>query len=133
MSGNGPDLTYNVKAQYWMAEAVYRYYWKKEVPAFVRGLTVCFFDFGNRIEEPILLAAEMRYLFGESQDKPLCEGWDIWNLHFERLPGPEIGKVLKRTTETGRIQSANVLATPLYEIKSIEDVELKMRQVKDIP
>jgi hypothetical protein len=123
------DLTYQMAAQHWMAKGVFRYYWRKEgVRGLVRGLTVRFFS--RRIEEPVLLVAEMHYRPQSGEPSFLCQGWDLWKLYFESQLVLEAEKVVNcGSFDSGRIKSATMLATLLYQIRSIEDVESKLRQV----
>ena len=124
------ELTYNVKAQYWMAQYVYRYYAKKSTPGLVEGLTVCFFR--ENIDEPILATAQIQYRL--AGDTLPCDAWDIWYLFFEP-PGmcKPLGKV--HTCHKGEfvrdtVDWGKVLATPLFSIKRVEDVEQMLEQVR---
>lgn len=51
------DLTYNVKAECWMAEGVYRYY--EAGPLLVDGVTVTFFN-KKEHTEPLLKVSRIR-------------------------------------------------------------------------
>ena len=75
------DLTYSVRAQFWMAEGVYRYYANDGNPGYIEGLTVAFFD--KRAEEPLFLAAEIQYRMDANKlISTVCRAWDIWHLYF---------------------------------------------------
>lgn len=67
------DLTYHYRADFWMAEGVYRLYAPKgasdEHP--VEGLTVRFFDQEGRIEEPFLIVGQLKYKL--EAGRPLVE------------------------------------------------------------
>lgn len=125
------DLTYNVKADCWMASGVYRYYAKDASPGVVEGLTICFFD--HRIEEPLLLVSKIFY--NTSAGKPLkeiCRAWDIWELFFDRTDKRELGSVYTyRNIDNGRIEWAKVLAVPLLSIKSLIDAEARLKQIPE--
>ena len=125
------DLTYNVNAEYWMAQAVYRYYANDAKPGLVEALTVCFFD--ERIDEPILLTAQFQYQVAANElVKDLCAAWDAWDLFFEP-PGERkpLGKVhICRKFPRQTLQWGKVLAAPLYSIQRIEDVEQMVQEVR---
>lgn len=122
------ELSYSVNAPYWMAQYVYRYYAKKSTPGLVEGLTVCFFR--ENIDEPILATAQIQYRL--AGDTLPCDAWDIWYLFFEP-PGEckPLGKVhtchrfVRDTVDWGK-----VLASPLFSIRRIEDVEQMLEQVR---
>jgi hypothetical protein len=113
-----------------MAQAVYRYYANDANPGLVEALTACFFD--DRIDEPILLAAQIQYQLAANKPvKDLCQAWDAWDLFFEppgerkRLSEVHICRKFWRDT----VQWGKVLAMPLYSIKQIEDVEQMVKKV----
>jgi len=123
------DLTYHVKADYWMAEGVYRYYFHEAFPKSIRALTVCFL--ARQIEEPVLLTAKVNYrMESGAQIKLVCKGWDVWQIYFDWMKEAELERVMEcGALDNGRIESAAVLAVPLYSINKIEDVDAKMLQV----
>jgi hypothetical protein len=130
------DLTYNLRAERWMAEGVFLYYLAGERLA--DAITVTFLE--KSLTEPMFLIARIRYADSEktateedefARVKSLCKGWDLWYLYFrgERL----VDHVMEyRDAEKGRIESAKAIAVPLYSIRSIEDVvELRNRLCAD--
>lgn len=120
------DLTYNLRAQQWMAQGVFLYYPAGERS--VDAITVSFLQDYSR--EPMFLIARIQYAGPENASteedefavvKSLCKGWDLWYLYFrgERL----VNEVIEyRNAEKGRIELARAIAVPLYSIGSIEDV-----------
>jgi hypothetical protein len=126
------DLTYNYKADFWMAEGVYRYY-----PAGVNavdGVTVAFIYSGSPTDprsdtEPLFLVGHVQYSeqsgggsSAPGTTKGRCEEWDLWRLYFE-WSSRELGSVLQfGALDDGRIASARVIAVPLFSIDSIEQV-----------
>jgi hypothetical protein len=78
-----PDLTYNVQAAYWMAEAVYRHYLDPTPPNSVEGVTVSFWE--ESTAEPMFLLRRVRYKFDNAliEIKGICKEWDLWNLYFK--------------------------------------------------
>jgi hypothetical protein len=122
-------LTYNVIADYWMAEGVYRYWSDIFDPAVVKALTVCFF--GRGIAEPLLLVAQLNYLMeGGAETKTVCKEWDVWQLYFDWNDRPVTGEVMSSAgADKGRIKAAKLLAVPLYSITSVVDVVSLMSKV----
>jgi hypothetical protein len=120
------DLTYNVRAAQWMADGVFRYYLAGSRN--VEGVTVAFREDGAT--EPIFMIAQINYT-GPATDvasdeqmaavKSVCREWDIWHLFFNG--SREMNKVIEyKDAEKGRIESARLIAVPLYSIRAIEDV-----------
>jgi len=69
------DLTYNVRADHWMADGVFRYWFQSghSVPA----ITAIFYHDGQ--EEPLLLVGCIDYTDVNSQNlKERCNSWDLW-------------------------------------------------------
>lgn len=124
------NLTYHVKADFWMAEGVFRYYFNEAFPKAVKNVTVCFL--ARQIAEPILLTANIHYrVESGTHIKQVCKGWDTWQMYFDWTKGAELEKVIECSElDNGRIESAAVLGVPLYSINKIEDVEAKMLQVE---
>jgi len=125
------DLTYNVNAEYWMAQAVYRYYANDAKPGLVEGVTVCFFQ--GKIDEPILLAAQIQYQPAPNKLlKEQCMAWDVWDLFFEprgeRKPLRSVYSC--RSFARDNLQWGKVLAAPLFSIKRVEQVEEMMDEVR---
>jgi hypothetical protein len=130
------DLTYNVKADCWMAQGVYRYY--EAGPLLVDSVTVTFFN-AQVDTEPLLKVSRIQYadtkLGRESASKEggprtVCSEWDTWWLFFVGTENRELGKVLTFTeVDQGRIAWARLVAVPLFSIERIEDVAELMRKV----
>lgn len=124
------DLTYHYKAEFWMAEGVYRYY--PAGPNAVDGITVAFHYAGapsvDPETEPLLLIARIQYSSlpdttppGSAPVKGRCEEWDVWNLYFVWGRNRQFGKVLEyESVDNGRISWARLIAVPLYTVDSIE-------------
>jgi hypothetical protein len=114
------DLKYNVQADYWMAAAVYRYYLAH--PNCVEAVTVSFLE--ESTAEPMLLLAQIQYssINALKEIKELCNEWDVWNLYFAW--GETIPDVVHtyENIDGGRIESAKLIAVPLFSIASIEQV-----------
>jgi hypothetical protein len=123
------DLTYNVRAQRWMAEGVYRLYSHASLPSVVRGLTICFI--GPDVEEPVLLVAEIKYSDSESEIKTICREWDMWQVYFDWAGERTNDKVISVANPDSdkRIRSALLVAKPLYSINSLDEVTELMKLV----
>jgi hypothetical protein len=123
------DLTYNVRAQRWMAEGVYRQYFHPSLPSVVRGLTICFIE--PDIEEPMLLVAEIKYAGSESEIKTVCREWDMWQIYFDWAEARTNDKVISVANPDSdkRIRSALLVAKPLYSINSLDEVIELMKLV----
>jgi hypothetical protein len=119
-------LNYSLGAPSYMAEGLFRHYWRKESPNRIRSVNIVFIDYQWRTDEPLLLVADIEYAV-EDEARALCEdGWRPWYLYFERNENWARGEVLMfdRPDKEGRIAAARVIAVPLYDISSIEDVTL---------
>jgi len=125
------DLTYHVKAKFWMAEGVYRYYTKHATPGLVEGLTVVFFD--PRAEEPLFLTAQVQYRVEANKlISDVCAAWDIWWLYFDLTDKRELGRVYRHgNIDNGRIEWAKVLAVPLLSIQGLTDAEAKLKEIRE--
>jgi len=120
------DLTYNMRAEQWMAEGVFLYYPAGERS--VDAITISFLE--GSLKEPMFLIARIQYAGPENASteedefalvKSLCKGWDLWYLYFRGEP--LLNEVIEyRNAEKGRIELARAIAVPLYSIGSIEDV-----------
>lgn len=118
------DLTYSVQAECWMAYAVYRFYLTGRCQ--VDGVTVVFRE--KSIAEPMFLLSDIQYRRDSAVEDELaatrevCDVWDLWSLYFEwGERTPEV--VIKYgSLAGGRIESARLIAVPLYSISSIENV-----------
>jgi hypothetical protein len=125
------ELTYSVKAQFWMAQAVWRYYAKDGSPGYVEGLTVVFFR--ERTEEPLFLVAQVQYHLGPKElVSSVCRVWDIWYLYFKHTDKRDLEAVNTfRDIENGRIEKAAVLAVPLLSIKTLADAVAALNKVRE--
>jgi hypothetical protein len=123
------DLTYNVRAQRWMAEGVYRLYSNRSHPSVVRGLTISFIE--PDTDQPLLLAAEIRYADQKSDIKTVCREWDIWGIFFDSGGRRIYDEILSSLVPdpTKRIGSAQLIAKPLYSIKSVDEIAELMKRV----
>ena len=85
-------ITWNVNANQWMAQGVYRYYdLADDQPGVVEGITVAFIEKDNpsNIDEPLLIAGQLKYkLNGGSSVRGICQEWDLWNAHFFWFDAP---------------------------------------------
>jgi hypothetical protein len=118
------ELTYNVRAESWMADGVYRYWYRTNIP--VIAITVIFFRPENKVqrEEPLLLVGQIDYIdFDSKHPKEKCKEWDLWwsltdwgtqPFHLE-----QIRELNKPDDRIARIVST---AVPLFSIENFADV-----------
>lgn len=124
------DLTYNVKADFWMPEGLFRHY---DAGLFlVDSITVTFFmpagsGDPESVPQPLFKAGRIQYArdkAGKEADvKSVCDAWDLWWLFFKGGPKPELQQPLEcADVGNGRIAWARYIAVPLISISSIQDV-----------
>jgi hypothetical protein len=129
------NLTYNYKADYWMAAFVYRLYSDAEKPGIVKGITVWFFDDSNQIAEPLLLVGELQYELAPEQTLEKTWVSDLINAYSKWHASPTTNVVLTGRTPKPAVRSYRVIASPLYSITSMADVVELMDRVQqaDLP
>jgi hypothetical protein len=138
------DLTYNFRADYWMAEGVYRV-WAAKPPAdqtVVDALTVRFFDQESRIEEPYLILGQIKYELeaGETALRYLTDRsikghkrpWHLWHAYVAWSGDrPPPGEVLTGGPRTDLpVGWFKVIGVPLYAITKMDDVTGLMDRVR---
>jgi hypothetical protein len=64
-----------------MPEGVYRYLSCKAEPKLVEAAMVCFVS--PRLEEAVLILAQIKYQDAEGDVRSVCKEWDLWQLYFE--------------------------------------------------
>jgi hypothetical protein len=128
------NMTYNVRAQYWMAWLVFRYYTAPDGtdPGLVDGITVLFFE--GKYTEPMLLLGQIQYHLAPQQEvKSVCDGFELFKLcnQFAEVPD-HVGKVLSGTNPKAvpTLRWFKSIAVPLYTITSPEDVPELMARVR---
>ena len=124
------DLSYNVKADFWMPEGVFRYYDAGSLA--VDTVTVIFFlparSGGPEIvPQPIFAVGRIQYADGttskDADVKSICNAWDLWWLFLKSGSKPELGTAFHGSDlDNGRIAWARWIAIPLVSISSIEGV-----------
>ena len=123
------DLTYNVRASYWMPEGVYRYLHSKTVPGLVEGLCACFVH--PELEEPALVLGRICYRDSSGDMRKIVDEWDLWYLYFKWNRDWAIGEPrVCSVPDDGRIKWATLVYTPLYTINSMEEVRALMEEVR---
>jgi len=118
------DLTYNVQAKHWMAEGVYRFYLAGSHR--VEAVTASFLE--ESTAEPMFLIGQIQYRCDNALEeeltaiKRICTEWDVWSLYFDW--GERVHDVVLKyeNIDDGRIESARLIAVPLFSIASIEQV-----------
>lgn len=117
------DLTYHVRAKYWMAEGVFRYWFQQGQP--VPGITAIFYREDQ--EQPLLLVGRIDYSGIDSQNlKEKCSPWDLWwaLTDWAEQP-PAIGQAfdLPEPDAKGTILSMKVITVPLFHVENLTDVK----------
>jgi len=130
------DLTYHVKADFWMAEGVYRYWFKQGQP--VVGVTVIFHQGEDKLEQPLLVVGCLDYLDVNSQNiRQRCNGWHLWSAAMEWSPQPvQLGEVIPLSDPDGKgtIQNAKLIVVPLFHIESLDDLRTLFKRIGvDLP
>jgi len=141
------DLSYHVKASFWMPEGMFRYY--EAGPSLVDGVCVTFFNpaalLNPKFEtEPVFKAARIQYRTAETSTqsssdssealKTVCDGWDIWSLFFKHHQERPLGQVLEfADIDQGRIKWARLIAVPLLSITRIDDARVLAQRVSTLP
>lgn len=128
-------LTYNVKADYWMAWFVFRYYPASDdsEPGLVDAISVWFFDNQSRIAEPHLLLGQICYdQPAEQTSKPACQETDLVHAYLLWSGQPISDTVLSgiQPPQKSSVRWFKVIAVPLYSITSMEDVMRLMGRVR---
>lgn len=125
------DLTYHVKADYWMAVGVYRFYDASDIlPGLVEGLTICFAGKEDFLEQPLLLLGRIEYLNDPDGDDG-CDGWDLWYTYFNTSPSLAFGTVYDAEPhDPDRIKGINLVSVPLFSVNSMDDVIALMNRVR---
>jgi len=126
------NLTYNYRADYWMAAFVYRLFADANDPGKVKGLTVWFFDDTALVTEPLLLVGELDYDLTPEQSIDKTWVSDLINAYSKWNGDPSPDSVLtgKNPKAATRIRSYKVIAKPLYSIASMADVVELMDRVQ---
>lgn len=129
------DLTWKVNTEFWMAEAVYRYFAVDDAqPGLVEGLTICFCDKKRQFEEPILLVGQLMYRVPEGESaKSICSEWDIWDAFFWENRNPGLDEVLVRHDPSEGIEWQKVLGVDLYPTQSLKSVNDLVERVRAAP
>jgi len=118
-------LTYHVRARFWMAEGVFRY-WFKEGQSLL-GITAMFHSWEGDLEQPLLVLGCIDYSDITSQNvKERCDGWPLWDavINWGSQP-PRLGEImeLSEPDERGAIQSMKLITVPLFQIENLDDVK----------
>jgi hypothetical protein len=125
------DLTYNVKANFWMARGVYRYWIKEASP--VIGVAAMFYSSEDRLEQPLLVVGQIQYLEKNAKTiKELCDPWHLWYGVMDWAQSrSRIGDVIELSDPDGKgtIHCIRFIAFRLFHIESLEDVKYLFNRV----
>jgi len=117
-------LTYHVKARFWMAEAVFRYWFKQGQP--LLGITAMFHPWEGDLEQPLLVTGRIEYPDITSENiRERCDGWPLWSAVMEWSPQPpRFDEVIELSNpdNKGTIQNMMLIAVPLFQIENLDDV-----------
>ena len=120
------ELTYHVKADFWMAEGVYRYWFQQGQS--LLGLMAMFHGREGKPEQPLFVVGRIDYIDITSQNvKQRCNGWHLWRAMTDWAPQPpRLGEVidLSDPNSEGTIQNMRLIAVPLFQIENLDDVRM---------
>jgi hypothetical protein len=131
------DLTYNVRAAFWMAWFAYRYYATAEGsdPNLVEAVTVWFFDkyAPVRINEPHLLLGQLWYDLATGQEaKDVCKEFDLVDAYaWWSTPAPNTVLFGISPQQRPSVRWFKVIGVPLYTIRSKDQVVALMNRVRN--
>ena len=124
------DLARKVRADFWMAEGVYRY-WFGESPSVI-GVTAMFHTLEGELDEPLFVVGKINYANSGSEAKEQCDRWDLWYAVMKWSPTPRcMGEAidLLNPEEEARIQNMEFIVVPLFQIESLDDVRSLFERV----
>lgn len=133
----GTPCTRGVSADFkkpnWMPKAVYRYY-RTPDPFVIEGVTVVFLSASSILDEPIFLTFRLRYR-GASSGKPkACDEWDAYKVYLNAndcLPNGE--EFVQEFEPDHRLESAKMIAVPVYSIRNRDNVRNLINQLRKSP
>jgi hypothetical protein len=125
------DLTYSVHSDFWMAEGVYRY-WFKEGSSVV-GVTALFHPWEGELEQPLFVVGQINYLnVAPETVKEQCSPWHLWTAVTSWAPQPpRQGKVIELSDPDGKgtIPNMRLIVVPLFHIENLDDVKTMFRKL----
>ena len=125
------ELTRHVKANFWMAEGVYRYWFRQGQS--LLGVTAMFHEWEAKLEQPLFVVGCIDYLDITSQNvKQRCTGWHLWWAVMDWAPQPpRLGEVIDLSDPDGKgaIQNMRLIAVPLFQIENLDDVKILFRKL----
>ena len=124
-------LTYHLKADFWMARAVYRYWFQQGKP--VLGVTAMFRSMAVELEQPLFLVGCIEYPDTTSQNiRQRCDGWHLWLALRDWAPKPlALSEVINLPDPDGKgtIRNMKLIAVPLFEIENLDDVRMLFKRI----
>lgn len=128
------DLSALLRADYWMAEAVFCYYYEADgADGVVDAVTACFFDAENRIPEPFLLVGQVKYRVEANAQIPAkCQGWDLRHGYFGWWPNRTPGMAHAGRRDDDRVEWFKVVGVPLFSVRSVAHVGELLAEVQRV-
>jgi len=124
-------LTWHLKADFWMARGVYRYWFLqgKAVP----GVTAVFRSRVVELEEPLFIVGCIDYPDITSQNiKQRCDGWHLWAALRDWAPKPPpLSEVINLSDPDGKgtMRNIKLIAVPLFQIENLNDVSTLFKRI----
>jgi hypothetical protein len=118
-TGLGSSIT---SSGLYLAQYLYRLYAPQHSKHHVLGVNICLHNQDGRryFEEPLFIAANVRYDPTQDDESLATRSWDPWSAFLDWNSDRSHGKVLDVSPRRSTIERIVVVAVPLYAITSIE-------------
>lgn len=128
------DVPRDYKRSRWMPKAVYRYY-RKPSSSVIDGVTVIFLSEKSKLEEPLLVAFQLKYRSTASGKPKKCKEWDAYNLYLNASDYVPNGEVVVQEfkpedSPDQRLRWAKLAAVPVYSIEDRDHVRRLVEKVR---
>jgi hypothetical protein len=106
----------------YLAQYLYRLYAPQHSKHHVLGVNICLHNQDGRryFEEPLFIAANVRYDPTQADESLATRSWDPWAAFLDWNSDRSHGKVLDVSPSRSTIEKIVVVAVPLYSITSIQ-------------
>lgn len=124
-------LSWNLRADFWMARGVYRYWFQQGKP--VLAVAAMFHSKVMELEQPLFLVGSIDYPDITSQNvKQQVDAWHLWTAFRDWAPKPTpLSEVVDLSDPNGKgtIKSIKLIAVPLFQIENLDDVSTLFRRI----
>lgn len=124
------DVTSHINdPDYWLVEASFRIYDRKNAPNIKKGITVAYW--GEDYDQPILIAGKLDYILDPTTGNLKGQyHWDLWDAwHSEDYRDRKTDGTIYETkyeSENDYIKQAKVFVIPLVSFQSEDDIKNKI-------